>query len=431
MVKLQVALASKWSFVATILIILFSPMHGLSPDQKEQVTAGLELGKGIAELLEKKEFRNSLTKIGKSIGPYLGALGPFIGVVMAFIPSESEELAFMKNMMNTIDNRLDRIDNRFNDIERLIQWNVVQVNFGQLEQRINAVSREFKYIYAVPQAAVQNRKIIFIANYDGDYQNSGTKLYQAIVQKQGTFQEDLGTSVLRYTQNDRKKTQVFLLGVMQLLLQAVKVELGYLLVNQFTHNANFMKSDWEKRIKEVKGKFEQIDYQCTHVNYHPQSGKDIDAYAATNSGQTNRQFATGLFNLLGGKYYWRDWIVVAYDPISGGDNHWVGVGGGHIKFRKNGRNIVVASVDKSRSVMDLARAEQQMKTIAMTKRKGNIWVGYRNVRRTAQDIFNSLNRSGASFVSVIRSGKNANYHYHTRRVKFIRRDPYFDLMMWG
>ncbi|CAC5390503.1 unnamed protein product [Mytilus coruscus] len=150
---------------------------------------------------------------------------------MAFIPSESEELAFMKNMMNNIDNRLDRMDNRFNDIERLIQWNVVQVNFGQLEQRINAVSLEFQYVYAVPQAAVQNRKKIFIANYDGDYQNSGTKLYQAIVQKQGTFQENLGTSVLRYTKNDRRKTQIFLLGVMQLLLQAVKVEMGYLLVN--------------------------------------------------------------------------------------------------------------------------------------------------------------------------------------------------------
>ncbi|XP_063448624.1 uncharacterized protein LOC134728120 isoform X1 [Mytilus trossulus] len=430
MVKIKLEFASKWSFLVTLLMLFSSPIHSMTPEEKQQVNAGLELGKGIAELLEKKEFTTSLTKIAKGIGPYLGALGPFIGVVMAFIPSESEELGFMKDMMKTIDNRLDRVDNRFNDVERLIQWNIVAINFGQLEQRINAVSREFQYIYAVPQVAVKNRKTIFIANYEGDFQNSGTKLYQAIVQKQDTFQEDLGTSVLRYTENDRKKTQVFLLGVMQLLFQAVKVELGYLFVNKFTHNANFMKSDWEKRIKEVKGKFEQIDYQCTNVNYHPQCGKDIDAYAATNSGQTNGQFATGLFRLLGGKYYWRDWVVLAYDPISGGANHWVGVGGGHIKFRKNGRNIVVASVDKSRSVMNLARAEKNMKAVAEKKRVGNWWQGYRNVLKTAQDIFNSLDRKGASFICVVRNGKHAHLHFHSNRIKTVQR-TYFYLAMWG
>jgi hypothetical protein len=36
------------------------------------------------------------------------------------------------------------------------------------------------------------------------------------------FQENLGTSVMRYTKNDRKLTQGFLLGIMKLLLQAVK-----------------------------------------------------------------------------------------------------------------------------------------------------------------------------------------------------------------
>ncbi|XP_076106742.1 uncharacterized protein LOC143075263 [Mytilus galloprovincialis] len=431
MVKIELDFASKWSLLVILLMIFFSrPIHSISPDQKDQVTAGLELAKGIAEVLEKEEFRKSLTKIAKGIGPYLGVLGPFIGVVLAFIPSESDELAFMKNMMKNIDNRLDIMDTRFNDIERLIQWNTVAINFGQLEQRINAVSREFQFIYLVPQDAVENRKLLFISNYDGDYQNSGSKLYDAIVEKHGTFQEDLGTSVLRFTENDRKKTQVFLLGVMKILLQAVKIELGYLLVNQFTSNANFMKSDWEKRIQEVTAKFEQIDYQCANVNYRPQSGKEIDAYALTNSDQTNNEFATGLFNLLSGKYYWRDWVVLAYDPISGGENHWIGVGGGHIKFGKNGRNIVVASVDKSHAVLDLARAEQTLKKVAETKRAKNWWGLYHTVYRTAKEIWNALDRKGASFTCVVRNGKHAYFHYHSRKVTFVQKKN-FQLMMWG
>jgi hypothetical protein len=56
------------------------------------------------------------------------------------------------------------------------------------------------------------------------------KLYHALIGKQGTFQENLGTSVMRYTKNDRKLTQGFLLGIMKLLLQAVKIELAYLQV---------------------------------------------------------------------------------------------------------------------------------------------------------------------------------------------------------
>ncbi|XP_063448967.1 uncharacterized protein LOC134728324 [Mytilus trossulus] len=430
MVKIKLDFASKWSMLVILLMIFFSrPTHSISPDQKDQINTGLELAKGIAELFEKEEFRKSLTKIAKDVGPYLGVLGPFIGVVLAFIPSESDELFFMKNMMTNIDNRLDKMDTRFNNIERLIQWDAVAIKFAQLEQKINAVSREFQFIYKVRKGAVENRKLIFTVNYDGDYQNSGSKLYDAIVEKHGTFQEDLGTSVLRYTDNDRNKTQVFLLGVMKILLRAVKIELGYLLVKGFTINAEFMKSDWEKRIQEVTAKFEQIDDQCANVNYRPQSGKEIDAYALTNSDKTNNEFATGLFNLLSGKYYWRDWVVLAYDPITGRENHWVGVDGGHVKIGKNGRNIVVASVDKSHAVLDLARARQRMEKVAETKRDKNWW-GISKVYRTAKEIWNALDRKGASFTCVVRSGKNAYFHFHSRKVTFVQKKN-FQLMMWG
>ncbi|CAG2242361.1 unnamed protein product [Mytilus edulis] len=79
---------------------------------------------------------NSLYNISKNIGPYLEGISPFFDIVMAFVQVDSDILAFMKDMMKNIDHRLDQIDNRFNDIERLIKWNVVQINFGQIEQRM-------------------------------------------------------------------------------------------------------------------------------------------------------------------------------------------------------------------------------------------------------------------------------------------------------
>ncbi|CAG2235020.1 unnamed protein product [Mytilus edulis] len=190
-----------------------------------------------------------------------------------------------------------------------------------------------------------------------------------------------------------------------------------------------MTADWENKIKQVKVKFDQIDNQCTNA-YHSQSGKDIDAYAASNSGQTSSQFAAGLFNLLAGKYYWRHWIVLAYNPISGSNLHYVGVSGGHIKFRKNGRNIVVGSVDKSRAVMGKTQAENNMKGQAETKRVCNFWNRCWYTLKSASEIFNSISRSGSSFFSVVRNSNNANFHYHSSRAKFVQRS-YFHLMMWG
>jgi hypothetical protein len=89
------------------------------------------------------------------------------------------------------------------------------------------MSKELQFIYEISKSGVKNRKTIFVNHYNSDFQNSGTKLYNALINTRGTFQVNLGTSVMRYTKNDRKLTQGFLLGIMKLLLQASKIELVY------------------------------------------------------------------------------------------------------------------------------------------------------------------------------------------------------------
>jgi hypothetical protein len=146
---------------------------------------------------------------------------------------------------------------------------------------------------------------------------------------------------------------------------------------------------------------------------------------------SNKQFADALFGMLAGKYYWRDWIVLVYNEVWGWQNHCVSACGGHVKFRTQGRNIVIASRDKKHSVMDLIRAERDMKKVAMTSRIGNWFIGYHNKRRQAKDIYNSLNRSGACNVAVIKCGSGLHYASDGRRFKHVNRCPYFNLNMWG
>lgn len=419
--------------LAVFLINCPTAVDSISKDDMNKIKSGLEAGEAIARLLESKQFGSSLSKITFSAGPYLGAVGAFVGFISALNPSESAELVYMKRMMKAIDRRLDLFDYQFDRIVRLITWSVIQVNFGQIEQKIKAMSLELEDLYNVPPSAVKNRKLIFIKKYDSDYQNSGLKLYLFIVQKYSTFQKNLGIAVMHFTKNDRRKTQIFLLGVMQLLLQAAKLELAYLSVHKYYSNAEYMKVRWTNRIQEVRQKFEHIDNQCKN-EYHSESGKDIDEYSLGNRGKTNQSFATELWKLLCSKYYWRDWVVVVYDPIWGYDHHTVRVSGGHIKFRKDGRNILVASVDKRHPVMNVGRAEQQMKKVSMTylyRAKG--WLTRaRHKRHSARHIFNSLDKTGASLVSVIRCNAHVGFITYTTRFRAVSRCPdNYLLIMWG
>lgn len=419
--------------VIVLLAVLASPLaEGLNTDEQNQITTGLEFGKSVAELLESKQFTQSLAKIAKNIGPYLGAIGPFAGLVMAFIPVEDPVMNMLKDIMANIDNKFDRLDNRFNDVERLIDWNAVRVNFGQLEQKILAMSQRYKYLYGVPKSGVNSASKNFIENYPSTFENSGTKLYQAIIHKQGVFQENLATSVMRYTKNDRRKTQEFLMGVMKLYLQAVKMELSYYALQQQDTLMKYMKGVLENHVKEVQRNFEAADRTCRD-RYHSQLLTDINEYAADHpkSSQSNKDFVKALFQFISGKYYWRHWFVAAYNPISGSDNHWVQVCSGHIRFRVHGRNFIVASKDRYSGRMDLARAERDMKSVATTERKGNWFTGYYTARRTAQAIYNSLNKSGACSVGVIRCGNDLWYYYHSYRFKYVNRCPNFNLHMWG
>ncbi|XP_052075248.1 uncharacterized protein LOC127712689 [Mytilus californianus] len=383
-------------------------------------------------MIKNKEFEDFLKRIGKSLGPYLGAIGPFMSFITAIFQTESAELAYMKQMMKYIDSRFDQMDKRFDTIEQMIKWNVVQVNFGQIEQRIKAMAREYRYLYIVPTVAAENRKKIYISNYESDYQNSGTKLYQSILNKQGTFQEDLGTSVLRYTDSDRTKTQLFLRGVMQLLLQAIKIELAYLFSYKYDHNANFMKSQWINRTEEVREKFKDIDDQCIKV-YFAKSKKDIDEYSAKNYGKPNSQFATELFNLLSGKYFWRDWIVVTYNPIKGQTKHMMSVKGGHMLLWKHGRNLLVTSVDKNHQVMNISRAKEQLKKISVRYSIGSGWFSRsRYINRSAKDIFNKIDKTGTSLVIVIECAWNAAaLKCDKNRLLSDKRCPYHWIIMWG
>ncbi|CAH1792696.1 unnamed protein product [Owenia fusiformis] len=422
-------------FVLLLAVLIFASIpqiESITSEEKTAVEKGLETGKEVLDIIKSKEFTKALTKIAASIGPFLGALGPFVSIIMAFIPmGDSAELAFMKEMMKKIDNRFNQMDSRFDEIERLVDWTKVAVNFGQIEQKILAVDAVYERLYTSAANASQ-KGMMFTMNYESDYQNSGLKLYHAIVNRQGTFQENLGESVMRYTKNDRKKTQEFLLGVMRLLMQAAKLEIAYLTVYKYETMAKERVEIWEENIRIVKSNFEQIDLAVTK-KYHDQSEVDIKKLTADNYGISNEQFSDKLYSMLIEKYYWRNWFVVVYKAITGGDNHYVRICNGHMLFRQDGRNIVVSSMDKNELGKyggETTLNGAQTRLDATEDGNDPLILDITTTLEVAKHYFNMIDKIGACSVISIKKSADVWYKGDSNKIAYRKFHDYLHFILF-
>lgn len=68
---------------------------------------------------------------------------------------------------------------------------------------------------------------------------------------------------------------------------------------------------------------------------------------------SNKEMSELLYKSMSTKYYWRDWLVIVYNPVTGGDAHYVWECGGFYKPRYYNRNLLVSSVDNSKPIMDI------------------------------------------------------------------------------
>jgi hypothetical protein len=357
----------KWTLFLTVAIYVAAiglVSANLSAKDKASINDGLRAAATLSDFIEKRDFTKTLTQLTKAIGPYLGAIGPVVGLIIGlFGNKEPAQFTFMKQMLKHIDTRFDRIDGQFSDVNRKIDYVHVQIEFGIIEQKIFAVGAQFEKLYNAPSTAAKHMKRIFISNYESDFQNSGQKLYDGIMNSNNVFTESLGEAAMQYTENDRKKTQVFMLGLLKLLLQASKIELAYLKAKGFDSVYELTKTEWVQKISKVRSKMSYID-NLVASKYHAQSDKDIERYAGDHSNLHNNDFTNSLYKFLTTKYFWRDWMVLIYKDISGNDVHYVHECSGVIKFRNHGRNIVVASVDKTKRPMSISTAQHTLSSIA-------------------------------------------------------------------
>ena len=362
-----------------------------------QINAGFTAAEELGEFINSKNFHGALTKLSQAIGPYLGAIGPFVAFGLAFANTESPELIAIKALARRVDEGFDQIDSQFADIRREINWLPVRINFMSIEQKIRAVQDQFEHLTRVQAFAYENQKEIFITNYESDYQNSGAKVYEAILNENHLYGSGILRSVMEYTRYDRNKYNTFTLGLLKLLLIASKLELAYIELKGFHQNRYFYENMWNDRLDQVRWAIKGGDDTIV-IESLQQWKRDVDRFASDNPADhmDNDNFARTLYDFLDTKFYWLDWIVVAYNPVAGWDKHCLKACHGHSKFRFYGRNLHVSYVPETKPNIDLNTAASLIDSIPVLTPATSWW--------DAGARFTHAQRSYNHFPSSVRQG---------------------------
>ena len=209
-----------------------------------------------------------------------------------------------------------------------------------------------------------------------------------------TFSYHIPTTAMNVYKNDRKKVQAVMKGVFGLILKGVKIELAYLKFKG--RNGSALQCDWEDKIKRLIDKMKSYDSDVK-AKWYSQMNQDIPAMLSEFNGQSHPKFATNLFNFLSYKFDWRDWHVVAFDILSGDNQFRVRFCHGYRNYGRpeHKRNVMVASVDKTKPTIDRNDASEKLNKIKTA--------GRRSSSKTASFIYNHFPneyKSGCTFASA-------------------------------
>ena len=111
-------------------------------------------------------------------------------------------------------------------MKRAIDWNAVQVSFGEYERNIRALEEDLSRVYSVERKNMETAKNTFLRNFAAQFDNSLQKLYDAIVNDDHVFSKNILDAAIKHTKNHKRKIERFSLGLVQLLLEGKVVFLG-------------------------------------------------------------------------------------------------------------------------------------------------------------------------------------------------------------
>ena len=267
----------------------------LDSTQHSQIKGGFDSATNLFDKMDKLDFGGVTGALVGSVSSFLGAVGPFVGLVLSLFSGPSPEYRLLKRLFTEVENRFDQVDVQFAALRRQVAFVATQVHFTDLESNINAVQSELNVFSQVTNSAgYKSESQEFIHIFDRTYESSGIKLYNAIIHG-GLTTGGLFHEFMTHSTYDRKATQRFMFGTLNLLMRASALEMTYA---QLKHDPNLeiKRKNWISYFGQVKNKMIAIDKEVVN-NYHNQMVSDVNAFGTLHSKGTlsNSDFTSQLY----------------------------------------------------------------------------------------------------------------------------------------
>ena len=273
----------------------------LDSGQQALIKDGFDAAAHLFDKMDKLDFHGVTGTVIGTVSSFLGAIGPFVGLVLNLFGGPSAESQLLKRMFTHIENRFDQVDVQFASLRREVAFVTTQIHFTDLESNINAVQSELNMLSRVTNHAgytYESRE--YIHTFDRTYESSGIKLYNAIIHG-GLTTGGLFHEFMTHSANDRRSTQRFMIGTLNLLMRAAALEMAY---SKLKHDPNIdMKRKlWLSHFSQVELKMMMIDKQV-QTNAYNQVINDINTFAALHpkGSLSNSDFASQLYSKLTSK----------------------------------------------------------------------------------------------------------------------------------
>ena len=343
--------------IPTIFAVIFILTKSASSefdanDAIKKTVAGIDAGKGILEMFEKggtSKIAGKISKAASKIAPFLGAFGPALSLVNNFIQEAPTQ--FQKDVaknFSKIDQNFDKVFEQFHEVKSLILETSLKFQYARFEHAILWQSKMLHNVLTASRQTVEDRKGLFLQSHYS-HLNKPTWLLYRFMMKKGTLADNIPALAMKATRNHRKQVQRLLLGVLNLIIQGVKVHLAHLKLKAYPkiskHTYDEEEKTWAENIKRVVEHIKIIDSKVK-AKWKDQYEEESLSVASRNRDKGHSKVAKAMYDHLSGKYDWRAWFVVVYDPITGSEHHEEYTCGFR-KFRYNGMNILVASSDVS------------------------------------------------------------------------------------
>ncbi|CAC5404297.1 unnamed protein product [Mytilus coruscus] len=292
-------------------------------DQMIQIKSGMTLPETFANTVKTGSFSSFMraTPVTRVFG-FIKAIATIVDVVLnIFGTNESSELQEIKQLYHEMTERFNSVDIKLRDLASQITWTTTEIQFGPVEQNINSNFEQLQHIYNLPLTIKDIEKKRFMASFKSTCLNCASNLFRGILGTDTVFTGSIlkkATTAFKY---DRRKSQNFMIGTLQLLTKAVAAELIY---ERFEYGENYYQThqvEWTARIQNVTNLMQSVDQEVE-------------------------------------KYYWRDWLVIVYNPIWGIKAHINHVCDGYRKYGVHGRDVAIATVDKSKPAINMKESAE-------------------------------------------------------------------------